>query len=362
MRVTIPVDINPNQLISSSATEIHNPPAYVAGTTYDFGSIIKVAADYKIYESLFPNNAGHQPSTSPIWWRVVGPTEDAWAVGTTYALGATVSYNRRCYESLAAGNVGNTPPLYPEIQTEKWFDVGPTNKWASFDLNSNTQTVTASPLVIVFRPGERANTLGVTGMKANSIQVSATSATGGGQVYPNSSTASDTGVFDLNTREVRDGYDYAFEPFSTIPSNVIFDLPPFSDIEITITISSTSGNVKCGSIVAGTYIYIGKVLQRATADSLNFSTVERDIYGTATLVPRPAKPKTKQTLLLPSSRLNKVMAAKKSLDAKPALWTGMDDPTSDWFEMLQVLGIWNEFTFGAETHDMVEITLGLEEI
>lgn len=362
MRVTIPVEFTPAKVISSTATEVHNPAAYVAGTTYGLGAIVKVAADFKIYESILPGNVGNTPSTSPLWWRVLGPTEDAWAVGTTYALGATVSYNRRCYESLVAGNVGNTPPLYPEIQTEKWFDVGPTNRWASFDLNSNTQTVTNSPMTIVFAPGERINTLGIAGMEANQLQVSATSVLGGGTVYPNANTTSATGIFDLNTREVRDGYDYAFEPFSTIPSNVIFDIPPFSDIIITVTISSSSGNVKCGSIVAGTYIYIGQVLHHATADSLNFSTVERDIYGTATLVPRAAKPKTSQTLKLPSNRLNKVMAAKKALDAKPALWTGLDDSTSDWFEMLQILGIWKEFAFEADSYNMVEITLSLEEI
>ena len=82
------------------------------------------------------------------------------------------------------------------------------------------------------------------------------------------------------------GFEYAFSPFTTKSSNVIFDIPTFSDVEVTITITSTSGNVKCGSVVLGTYAYIGDVLQYAKADSLNFSEITRDIYGTATLVKR----------------------------------------------------------------------------
>lgn len=363
MRVTPPVEITTARLISSSATDIHNPPAYVAGTTYAYGEIVSVATDYKIYESLSAGNIGHTPSENPSWWKILGPTETAYdPAKIDYALGETCSFNHRCYESLVLQTAANPLPVFPEKQTAFWYDVGPTNKWAMFDLSSNTQTVVPSTMTFVIAPGERVNTVGLSGMKGNTLQVSATSVTGGGAVYPNANSASSTGIFDLNTRIVRDGYDYAFEPFSTTESNVIFDIPPFSDIIITVTITATSGNVKLGSCVTGTYIYLGKVQYHAKADSLNFSTVTRDLYGGATLVPRAAFPKTTQTLHLPSNRVNKAMAAKTILDAKPALWTGLDDSTSDWFEMLQILGIWKEFAFNGINPTTVEITLNLEEI
>jgi len=364
MRVTPPVAITTTKLTSSTAAEPHAPAAYVAGTTYAFGAIVSVAADFAIYESLAGANTGNTPNINPIWWRVLGTTETAYNAATTYALGDTVSSatSHRCYESLAAGNVGNPLPVLPETVTTKWLDVGPTNRYAMFDLSRNTQTVTASPLTVVIAPGQRVNAVGLAGLSANQVQISATSVMGGGTVYPNAYSKSPTGIFDLNTRIVNDGYDYCFEPFSTRPSMTIFDIPPFSDIIITVTITATSGNVKCGALVCGTYIYIGDVQYGATNDGLNFSSVTRDTFGNATLIPRRTIPKTVQTLRVSSGRVNRCKEARVLLNAVPALWTGFDDNESEWFDMLTILGIYTQFEISQVRDGMAEINLSLEEI
>lgn len=355
MRVTPPVNITEIQLISSSASEPHVPADYNAGTTYGFGDIVKVAADLKIYESLQVNNLNHTPKSSPIWWRAIGVTETAYNAGTTYALGDTVSDNHRCYESLQAGNVGKPLPVLPEKETDWWIDVGPTNKYAAFDLYRNTQTVWASPLTIVVKPGQRVNTLGLLGMVANQVVISATSVFGGGTVYGPK-------TIDLNTRIVLDGYDYAFEPFSTQQSTVLFDLPPYSDIIVTITLSSTAGNVKLGSVVLGTYVYLGDLNYDATNSWKSFSTIERDKYGVATLTPRRAIPANSHEITVPSWRVNKVRAAREILNAVPALWTGLDDGSSDWFDAFAVLGPPTRFDITARPGEQGKIRLDIEEI
>ncbi len=361
MRVT-PSVLTTATVFTTGAAEPHDPAAYAGGTTYGFGAIVKVVTDFKIYESLQGGNVGHTPSTSPLWWRILGTTETAYNAATTYGLGDTCSGNHRCYESLAAANVGNPLPVPPETETTKWIDVGPTNKYAMFDLAANTQTVLASPLTVVITPGQRINTVGLAGLAANQVQISATSVLVGGAVYPNAFSASSTGIFDLTTRIVNDGYDYAFEPFSTMPSMVVFDLPPYSDIIVTLVISATSGNVKCGSCVMGTYIYLGDSQYGASNDGMNFSSVTRDLYGNATLVPRRTLPKTDQKLSVDAARVNKVKAARVLLNAKPALWTGLDDSTNSYFDMLTILGIYNKFTISAVHNGVAEVTLGLEEI
>ena len=146
------------------------------------------------------------------------------------------------------------------------------------------------------------------------------------------------------------------------PSEVVFDLPSFSDIVVTIVLSATSGNVKIGSMALGTFIYLGQVEYHAKSDGLNFSTITRDLYGTATLVPRRTLPKTNQTLVLPSYRVNKAMAARTLLNALPALWTGLDDATSDWFEMLVILGVYKKFEIDLTQLARAIIDLELEEI
>ncbi len=363
MRVTPPVLITDAKLTSSSAVEPSAPSAYVAGTTYAFGDVALVAADFTIYESLADANTGNTPKSSPAWWRIIGPTEDAYNAATTYALGATVSSaaTHRCYESLVASNVGNPLPVPPETTTTDWLDVGPTNKWAMFDLSRNTQTVFASPLTVVFAPGERVNTVGLTGIVGNSVVISATSVAGGGTVYG-------PVTIDLNTRQVADGYAYAFEPFSTMSSVVVFDVPPFSDIIITVEISATSGNVKCGSMVVGTFIDLGTTQSRATNDGVNFSTVTRDAWGNATLVPRRTVPKVNALTILESARVSKALDARVALNTVPALWTGSDDDTSDWYEMVQILGIYNQFLIDAlipgdaQVSGSAQITLEIQEI
>ena len=359
MRVTPPITITDAKLTSSTAVEPHAPAAYGAGTTYALGDIVSVAADFTIYESLASANLGNTPKSSPLWWRILGPTETAYDVGATYGLGDTVSSaaTHRCYESLASGNIGNPLPVLPEIKTDKWFDVGPTNKWAMFDATRNTQTVQASPLTVVVVPGIRCNTLGLTGIVANSVTISATSVTGGGTVYGPT-------VFDLNTREVADGYDYCFEPFSTGPSKVVFNLPPYLDLIVTVTLESDSGNVKCGSLVIGTYIYIGTAIGRAGNNGMNFSTVDRDPWGNATLVPKRTVPRLSVTTVLPSGRVNKVLNARNTLNAVPALWTAQHDDTENFFEMTAILGIYKQLEpeNWEGVQDKARVTVEVEEI
>lgn len=356
MRVTPPVPITTINLTSSSATDVHTPAAWAAGTTYAIGAIVSVVADYKIYESLQGGNVGKTPSTEPLWWRPIGGTETLWSSGTTYALGATVSgSNGRVYESLQAANTDNKLPVLPETATDWWIDIGPTNKWAMFDSSSNTQTVWPSPLTVVFNPGMRVNTIGVTGLSAKSITITANSAYGGGVVWGPTTT-------NLEIRSVNNALDYAFNAFLTQPSLVHFDIPAFSDIVFTVTISATSGNVKCGSIIVGTYVYLGDAQYGAKGDSLNFSTIERDIYGSATLVPRRSVPKINVSLIAPAERVNSIRAARSALNAVPALWSGLDDGSSKWFDMLLINGIYKAFEIDATSFSQATINLEIEEI
>lgn len=356
MRVTPPVTIDSaTKLVSSTASEVHAPAAYSAATTYAIGKIVSVAADFRIYESLASGNIANTPRSSPQWWKAIGYDETAYSAGTTYATGATCSANHRVYQSLADANTGNALPVIPETQTTKWIDIGPTNKWAAFDLASNTQTVREGSLTMVIAPGCRVNTIGVMGLSASSITITATSVFGGGTVYG-------PVVIDLNIRDVTDAYDYAFAPFNTQPSVAKFAIPPYSDIIITVAISASNGNVKCGSVVVGTYVYVGDTLHGAKGDAVNFSTVDRDLWGNATLVPRRSIPKTNQSLRVASKYVNKVRAARTALNAVPAMWTGLDDSSSKWFDMLLILGIYKVFEINADQADFGLVTLELEEI
>lgn len=250
-------------------------------------------------------------------------------------------------------NRGNALPVPPETKTDWWIESGATNRWAAFDLERNTQSVGASPMAMIFAPGERINSVAVLGMVADSVAITATS--DGVIVWQK--------TFDLRIRSVSDGYDYCFEPFDRAPSAVALDIPPFTNVAIAAVLQrSDGGDVSCGSVVVGTSVYLGGVKYGAESDAMNFSTVTRDIYGTATLVKRRTAPKTNQTMSVKKERLNKILKVRDLLDAVPAVWVGLDDALDGYFEALLILGIWKRFVPNLSDPSDLNISLELEEI
>lgn len=262
---------------------------------------------------------------------------------------ATAQLHRK-YESLAGSNVGNPPAVSPDF----WADIGPTNKWAMLDLLRNTGTSSGSPLTVVLTPGERINSVALVGLVADSISVSATSVGGGGSVYSAS--------VDLSIREVLDWYDHFFTEFTFRPSVVLTDLPPYSDIVVTITITRASGNAVCGGAVLGNSVYIGEAINDAESDALNFSVIDRDDFGNAVLVPRRTIPAVNVNVRAESSNVNKIRALRTALNAVPAIWSGLDDQDSDYFEAVLILGIYRRFTINLDQPEQVLVSLELEEV
>lgn len=281
-----------------------------------------------------------------------GTGEAAYNAATTYALNATVSViganSHHVYQSLQAGNIGNAPATSPLW----WFDLGPTNRWKMFDLLRNTQTVSVSPLTVVLTPGIRVNSLAMMGMLADSVTVSITS--GGVNVY--------TKTTSLNLRNVVDWYTYFFEPFSTNPNLIDFDIPPITNSIITITLASSTGSVSCGSLIIGNAEYLGDAQYTAKSDTINFSSVTRDVFGNATMVPRRSIPKTTQTLWLDKARVNRADAVRESLNSVPAVWSGLDDANDGYFDALFVLGFYRAFSFDIDYPTAALVNLEIEEI
>lgn len=282
--------------------------------------------------------------------------EAVYNAATTYALGAEVisTTTHRVYESLQAGNVGKALPVPPETENDWWIEVGVTNRWASLDSARNTQSVSASPMVVTVAPGARINSVACMGMEADALRIEMIN--DGVVVYDKS--------FDLKLRRVRDGYEYCFRPFGLQPSALQFDLPPFFAAQVRVTLTRTTGTVKLGSLVVGNYIYAGALQKGAENDALNFSVIDRDLYGSATLVPRRSLPVTTQTCLVDRQYVTDLLDARQRLNAVPAVWSGLDDQgADDWFEAFLILGVYKKFSINSQySAKQALVTLTLEEI
>jgi hypothetical protein len=353
MQVIPPIEIT-DAMFTSSTVQETVAATYSGGTTYALGALVGLAPvlgqAQVIWRSLQNGNTGNA-LTEGVWWTGAGSVYPAYSGSHNYAIDEYVqdNTNHLIYQSLVMSNNG-----HPLTDTTKWQLVGPTNKWAMFDYERSTRTSVPLTFTAVFAPGERINAFALAGIRANSYSLTMTSVTGGGTVYSASGS--------LNTRETLTWYQYFFGDFSTQESLAFFDLPPYTDNILTLTLTATTGNAELGACVIGNYVYIGETQYSAVSDVLNFSSINRDENGTATLVPRRNVPKTSQTIWCDKDRVNRVRQCRDDLNATPAIWYGIDDSSDGWFESLQILGIYKEFTINVALPEKAVITLTLEEI
>lgn len=280
-----------------------------------------------------------------------GPGETAWNAATNYAIGqrAIRTTTHRVYEAAAAGIDAGLPENTPA----RWTDVGPTNRFAMFDLARNSATVAPSSITVVITPGKRINAIAALGLVASNIDIMMTS--GGLTVYSHSQS--------LTSRSTSGWYEYFYGEFGVNPSVIRFDIPAITNGVITVTLTATTGNVQCAALAVGTGVDIGKTLANPRNDALNFSRIERDAFGNSILRPRRTAPKTSQTMLIDKARVNKLIALRETLNAVPAIWSGADDQSSDgYFDALLILGIYKQFVFDLTHPEHAIVTLELEEI
>jgi hypothetical protein len=221
-----------------------------------------------------------------------------------------------------------------------------------FDLLRNTGTTTASPLTVSITPGQRFDSIGVVGMVADEVTVTVTVA--GATVY--------TASASLLNRPTSGWYDYFFGAFRYRQEFARFDLPPYTDAVVTITLTKANGDVTCGGVVLGSSVYLGRTLHEAESDALNFSKIDRDDFGTATLVPRRSVPRTVQSLRCKKSDVDRILQLRDDLNAVPALWSGLDDQDSGYFSALLIVGVYKRFTITMDQPEDALISLELEEV
>ena len=304
MRVLPPIDITPGMLTSTTASEpAAGETAWNSGTTYNQGDVVISTTTHRQYISLQGSNLNKDPTSA---------ANAAW-----------------------------------------WSDNGPTNRWAMFDLERNTGTTMASPLTVVLTPGQRVDALGLVGVVADTVSITVT--VSGSPVY--SYTA------NLLNRLTVGWYTYFFGAFRYRSAAALFDIPPYSNPVITVTLTRASGSVTCGGLLIGKGVYMGRTLHDAVREGENFSKIERDDFGTlSTLSPRRTVPRVTTKLRCPKSLVPTILALIDTLNAVPALWSGLDDQDSGYFEPLLLLGVYKVLSIDMDQPEEALITLELEEI
>jgi hypothetical protein len=146
-------------------------------------------------------------------------------------------------------------------------------------------------------------------------------------------------------------------------SLALFDLPPFSNGIITLTLNAASGNVACGAFDLGMYQYIGEMVYNAESDVMNFSTITRNIDGSLSeLTPRPNVPKIIAQIVVDKAYVNAVRTLREALAGQPATWAGVTDNSDGFCETLLMHGKYNVFRINMDQPMQSTISLEVEEI
>lgn len=277
--------------------------------------------------------------------------ETAWNAGAAYTVGqqAIRTTTHRVYQRLVAG----TTATGPESDPINWLDVGPTQRWAMFDTLRNSATSSTSNLVVTITPGQRVDSIALMGLVGAVVTITMT--VGAATVY--------TSAASLLRRTTGAWSDYFFGSFVWGGSLVKFDLPPYVGAAVSIAVEPVDGAARCGAMVVGRSVYLGEVEHQASSEAQNYSTVTRDAFGNATLVPRRTVPASRQSIVTPVSNVDKLRELRALGNATPMVWSGLDDKDQHYFfESLLLLGVYKEFTITDDNSVFAKVQLSLEEI
>ena len=296
--------------------------------------ILSVLVGVQITDSNLTSSTAAEPGTG----------ETAWVAATSYAVNDVVyrATTHRRYQNLVAGvNAG-----LPEDTPLRWYDIGATNRWAMLDADSSTQTATASPATVVLTPGHF-NAVYLDGLDADTLAVVVKDAPGGSVISSTSIT--------LEGSAPSDYYEYFFDPFKPQKSALISGIDPYNAAELTVTLTDTSGTVKCGALTMGDLRPLGATLSGATAKPKSYSRVSVDDNGD-NVIKRGKKAKDMSaTALVDIDEADSVLDSITDLLDIPCLWICTDSAN---YEGLRVYGLGSaELSFANSTKSLLTLNV-----
>ena len=276
MKLVRPIRIDDSVLASSSVPEVA-PAAYNGATTYATGALVSVATGTArdVYRSLQNANTGNAPATSPLWWIFVARTYVTYAADVAYALNDIVidPVTHLTYQSLQAANTGHA---LAEPGSAWWIETGPSNRWAMFDERNATATEANGQIVWAVDVAGRADVVALLGLVG--VAVNITAMVGATEVYNQD--------FDLiNYAGITDYWAYCFEARTYKRDLIATNLPPYSGMQITVTLTGPA-TVRVANCIVGKARTLGATAFGMRLGIDDFSKKGVDDFGRPTLIVR----------------------------------------------------------------------------
>lgn len=281
-----------------------------------------------------------------------------------YVKGATVShligdlYHK--FECKADVTVSFSDPLtmpqaYPgDEANEYWLDLDAVNKYAMFQLENNTQTVTAtSPLIVEVNPGGMVGEIALGDVIADSVTV---------DVYDSMSVLVRTETINLLDKKDTDWYTWTFQTFRQVPNTLFSDLPTNPAYTFKLTFRRSVGNIHVGAVVPKVPFDIGSVQYKAKVRRKNFTEITREFDGKKTrILPRPNEPVLDLVLHIKKGSLNRVrQMLDQDLNGVITSWSGLVETADGYWESLFLIGVCMDVEYSLDNPDDLLADIKLE--
>lgn len=265
-----------------------------------------------------------------------------WSSSSTYNIGDKVTYNNYYWESLVNGNVNQNP----ENTLLQWVNIGPSNKWAMFDTQVSSQTVSNGNLTFTLKPGQAINALTLFNIEGASVHVQVLDDAAGNEIYNK--------TINLDSTFIQDYYSYFFDEFVFRQEVMINGIPPYIKCVINVTVIGTQPKV--GSIITGTLVQIGETQQGLSYGIRDYSTKETDEFGVTTFVRRNYSKRMNPSVFVNNGRLNYIGKLLTDLRAIPTAWVATDD---ERFEGTIIYGYYKDWNIEVPypNHSLISIEI-----
>ena len=250
----------------------------------------------------------------------------AWNPATAYAVDARVvlASTHSIYQRLVAGTTAGSP----DVDTDNWIRVGPTNRWRMFDRAVGTVSTGTDQITVVLRPGQ-VRALALLDITGTSVTVTMT----------NSGTTVYSRTESLNTGYgVGDWFDYFFTDIVLRRTLVLTDMPPYANGEITVTVNGV-GTVGLGTLAVGSMFELGGARFGMTLGITDYSKKTTDQFGATTVVERPFSKKMTVPVVVQRADVDEVHRRLSDIRATPVIWVGARN-----YEQSVIYGFYKDFS------------------
>lgn len=256
-----------------------------------------------------------------------GAADAEWMASTAYQLGDRVylTATGKTYECVQAPATDKNPANEPLF----WLVTGPSNRWAMFDKEVSTATITPGDLTTTLTVPGRINAVALFGLVGSKIQITQRSA--GGAVLATFSKA-------LRTQPA-DWYEYFYIEPEQIPDVVFTGVVPSTGSRLEIVIT---GPAACAAIVAGNTFDLGDAEWGAQTSIIDYSRKNTSAEGVQSFAPGRYSRRMSVRLEQPRERYPSVQRNLEAVRATPCVWIGV--PGNEAYSPMIIYGYYKDFS------------------